>query len=253
LKIKHISLYAFLISLILLSACSSSGSKIDTDDPEQAFKIAKRKFDQKDYSDAIEDFSLLKIRFPGTDISDKIQFYTAESYFYQKEYLLAAYEYETFLKNYTSSLLYPEARYKLGLTYYYLSPKYSLDQEFTRYAINEFLNYIEQYPDGKNVADAEQKIKELRNKLALRDYTIAENYLKLENNRSAAIYFQYVYENYIESDLADDAMLGHAEALLNGFKYDESKKILEKFDKLFPKSDLKAKAERLKTRINEGL
>lgn len=247
-----IYIFAFLIGIILLGGCSSSGSKIDTDDPNAAFDIAKRKFDRKDYVEAIEDFSLLKIRFPGTEISDKVQFYIAESYFYQKEYLLAAYEYDNFLKNYPSSLLYPEARYKLGLTYYYLSPKYSLDQEFTRLAINEFLGYIEQFPQDKNVYDAEQKIKELKNKLAYRDFVVAENYLKVENNRSAAIYFQSVYENYIESDWADDAMVGHAEALINGKKYEEAKKVLEKFYKLFPKSDLKSKANRLNSMIKEG-
>ncbi|HEY3251220.1 MAG TPA: outer membrane protein assembly factor BamD [Ignavibacteria bacterium] len=247
------TIFAFLIAAIFyLSGCSSSGSKIDTDDPQAAFDIAKRKFDRKDYVEAIEDFSLLKIRFPGTEISDKVQFYTAESYFYQKEYLLAAYEYETFLKSYPSSLLYPEARYKLGLSYYYLSPKYSLDQEFTRFAINEFLGYIEQFPQDKNVYDAEQKIKELKNKLAFKDFSIAENYMKLDNNRSAAIYYQSVYENYIESDWADDAMVGHAEALINGRKYEDAKKVLEKFYKFFPKSNLKPKADMLNARIREG-
>jgi TolA-binding protein len=82
---------------------------------------------------------------------------------------------------------------------------------------------------------------------------VAENYLKIENNRSAAIYFQSVYENYIESDWADDAMVGHAEALINARKYEEAKKVLEKFYKLFPKSNLKMKANSLNARIKEGI
>lgn len=246
------ALTAFLIAVVLSSGgCSSSGETLNTDDPEKAFEIAKRKFDRGDYVGAIEDFSLIKVVFPGTGVIEKAQFYTAESYFKQKEFLLAAYEFDTFLRNHSISMLYPQARYKLALCYYNLSPKYSLDQEFTRLAINEFLGYLEQFPQDNNVSDAELKVKELRNKLAYKDFVTAENYLKLDNNRSAAVYFQSVYDNYLESDWADDAMLGHSEALMNGKKFEDAKKVLEKFYKYFPKSPLKTKADRLSGRIKE--
>ena len=47
-------------------------------------------------------------------------------------------------------------------------------------------------------------------------------------------------------------MVGHAEALVNGKKYDDAKKVLEKFYKLFPKSDLRSKADKLTLRIKEN-
>jgi len=253
LKNKKYSLLAFLLAAVIMaSGCSSSDKKIDTDDPNKAFEIAKRKFDKKDYTEAIEDFSLMKIRFSGSGLDDKIQFYTAESYYMQKEYIFAEYEYRTFIKDFPSSAFIAEARFHLGLTYYNLSPKYSLDQEYSKYAISELLEYIEAFPQDKNVPEAEAKIKELRDKLAYKDFVIAENYMKLDNNRSAAVYFQDIYENYIESEWADNAMVGHAEALINGKKYDEASKVLDKFYKLFPKSDQKSKADALINRIKEG-
>jgi len=224
---------------------------LKTDDPQKAFEIAKRKFDRKDYVDAIEDLSLMKITFQGKGFDDKIQYYIAESYFMQKEYIFAEYEYKSFIKDYNQSILMPDALYKHGLTYYNLSPKYSLDQEYAQLAITEFLEFINAYPQDKNIPDAEAKIKELRNKLALKDYTIAENYMKIGNNRSAAIYFQNVYNNYIESEWADDAMLGHTEALINGKKIEEAEKVLDRFYKLFPKSDQKKKAKQLEQRIKD--
>jgi outer membrane protein assembly factor BamD len=239
----------FLIQLI--AGCGSSKTDITTDDPQKAFDIAKRKYDNRDYVDAIEDFSFIKIRFPGTDVSDKVQFYLASSYFNQREFLLAAYEYDTFLKNFPLSPLYPEAKYMLGNTYYELSPKYSLDQQFTREALNEFLSYIEAYPQDKNVPDAEKKIKEMRNKLAYKDFWTAELYMKTDNYKAASLYYQAVYDDYIDSDWADDAMVGQAEAYINGRKYEEAKKVLDKFYKLFPKSNLKSKADRLNSRISE--
>jgi outer membrane protein assembly factor BamD len=248
-RIIFLKYFLILILSAIIYSCSSGGSSINTDDPEKAFSIAKRHFDRGDYVDAIEDFSLIKLKFPGTSVSDKAQFYLAESYFGQKEYLLSAYEYEMMLKNYPLSTLIPQTRYKLGLSYYHLSPKYSLDQEFTRYAINELQAFLELFPEDKNVNDAEAKLKELENKLAYKDFHTAELYMKLDNYRSAAIYFNNVYEQFIESEWADDAMIGHADALINMKKYTDAEKVLERFYKLFPNSKLKPKADKLKYSI----
>ncbi len=252
----HITKLLTLALLVIITAqffigCGSSKTDITTDDPQKAFDIAKRKYDKRDYVDAIEDLSFIKIRFPGTDVSDKVQFYLANSYFYQKEYILAAYEFESFLKNFQLSPLLSEAKYMLGNTYYELSPKYSLDQEFTKEALNQFLAFIESYPQDKNVSDAEKKIKELRNKLAFKDYWIAELYMKTDNYKAASLYYQAVYDDYIDSEWADDAMVGQADAYFSGNKFIETKKVLEKFYKLFPNSNIKSKADRIMTKMND--
>lgn len=249
-KLTKLSLI-LVTAAVLFSACGSGKNNIDTDDPQKAFDIAKRKYDKRDYVEAIDDFSFIKIRFPGTDISDKVQYYLASCYYYQKEYILAAYEFESFVKNFPLSPLMPDAKYMLANTYYGLSPKYSLDQQFTKEAINQYLSFIESYPQDKNVADAENKVKELRNKLAYKDFWTAELYMKTDNYKAASLYFQAVYDEYIDSDWADDAMIGHAEAYIGGRRYEDAKKVLDKFYKLFPNSNLKSKADRLSSRIKE--
>ncbi len=231
--------------------CSSSnGGDIKTDDPEEAFKIAKAKFDDKEYLDAIDDFSFIKIKFPGTSVADKTQYYLGASYYYKEEYILAAYEFESFLKNYPLSSLIAQNRYMLGLCYYNLSPKYSLDQEYTRYAIEELQLFVELYPEDKNAPDANAKLKELKDKLAYKLYRTGQLYMKMDDYKAAALYFKDVYEQYVDSDWADDAMLGQVDALINAKKPDEAKKVLEKFYILFPKSNLKSKADNFKRNLS---
>jgi outer membrane protein assembly factor BamD len=237
----------FAVFSVMYIGCSSTpGKDINTDDPEQAFRIAKAKYDNKEYLDAIEDFSFIKVKFPGTNISDRVEYYLGDSYYYKKEYILSAYEFETMLKNYPLSPLISEARYKLGLCYYQLSPKFPLDQDYTMYAISELQSFVDAYPGDKNVPDAESKLHELRNKLAYKDYWTAELYMKMDDYKSAAIYFNNVCENYIESDWAEAAMLGQAEALINAKKFSEAGIVLDKFYKLFPNSKLKSSADKLK-------
>lgn len=164
------------------------------------------------------------------------------SYFRQGEYLLGAYEYESFLKNYPLSPLYPQSLYWLGMCYYKLSPKFSLDQDYSRYSIEEFTQFLDKYPSDANAADATIKLQELRNKLAYKDYFIANIYFKMDDYIAAGIYYQFVYENYIDSDWADAALLGHAESLIDSKKYDKANAVLDKFYKLFPKSKLRSRA-----------
>ena len=240
---------SLLAVIIIIQGCGSSGSSITTEDPDKAFDIAKRKYDKGEYLDAIDDFSFIKVKFPGSSMSDKTQYYLASSYFYRKEHLLAAYEFENLQKNYPLSTLIPDSKYMLGLCYYELSPKPPLDQEFTRYAISELTTFIDMYPENKNVIEAQKKLMDLKDKLAYKDFSIAENYMKLDNYRAASLYFQNVYDNYIDSQWADDAMVGNAEALMNGRRYEDAVKVLDRFYKLFPKSDLKAKADKIRRNI----
>jgi len=247
LKLKKIFIITILLSgLTMYYGCSSSGSsQITTEDPNEAFNIAKAMYDKGDYVSAIEAFSFIKIKFPGTQIADQIQFYLAQSYFERKEYLLGAYEYENMLKNYPLSNLIPESRYKLGLCYYYLSPKYGLDQEFTHYAMSELQLFVELYPNDKNTADASEKLQELKDKLAYKELTVGEQYMILEDYGSAVLYFNNVYENYIDSKYTEEAMVSQAEAYIKMKKPGDAKIVLDRFYKLFPNSKLKSRADEL--------
>ena len=71
----------------------------------------------------------------------------------------------------------------------------------------------------------------------------------MDNFRAASLYYQNVYENFIDSEWADDAMVGQAEAYYEGFKFEEARKMLDRFYKVFPKSNVKSRADKLKNKI----
>lgn len=240
----------FISSLILLEGCSSSGkTDINTDDPQTAFSLAKRNYDKEDYLQAIEDFSFIKVKFSGSNIIDKAQYYLAMCYFKREEFVLSAYEFETFVKNYPASSLMVEARYQLGMCYYNLSPKYTLDQTYTRYAIMEFQNFLSLYPNDKLAPKAEQRIQELRSKLAYKLLKSGDLYMTMENYKSAIIYYDLLLEEYFDSDYADDALYGKIQALMKKKKYEDVKKEIERFEKRFPQSEFISKVRLIKKEI----
>ncbi|MBN1633362.1 MAG: outer membrane protein assembly factor BamD [Ignavibacteria bacterium] len=242
--------FIFLLTAIFIFGCSSADkSSIKTDDPETAFKIAKLNYDKKDYVQAVEDFSFIKIKFSGTSIIDKAQFYLGMSYYRREEYILAAYEFENLIKNYSSSPYIIEARFYLAMSYYGLAPKYYLDQTYTKYAIIEFQNFLVLFPGDKLIPQAEAKIKELRNRLAFKDLKAAELYMTMENYKAALVYYDNILNEYFDTDYADDASYGRIKVLIIKKMYDDAKKEIERFEKKYKPSEFYNSVKKLKTGI----
>lgn len=247
---KFYLLLTTVILIFIIAGCSGSGvSKINTDDPEKAFEIAKKNYDKKDYLDAIEDFSLIKVKFSGTIISDKSQYYLGMSYLKQEEYILAAYEFEYLLKNYPTSTYAVDGRFQLAMCYYGMSPKSSLDQTYTYQAITEFKNFLELYPTDKNAPEAENMIKRLRSKLALKELKSADLYATMENYKAATLYYENVVNEYFDTEYADDALYGKIEMLFTRKKFNEAKTDIARFEEKFAKSEFLPKVLILKKKL----
>lgn len=247
---KKTIFYLVLLFFVSLAAgCGSSGSDISTDDPDKAYQTAKKNYDRKDYLQAIDDFTLIKVKFAGSIISDKSQYYLGMSYLKREEFLLAAYEFEYLIKNYATSPYVLDSRFQLGMCYYGLSPKYSLDQTYTYMAINEFKNYLELYPTDKNSPQAEAKVKELRNKLALKQFESAELYFRMEDYKAATYYYESVVSEYYDSDYADDALYGKILTLITRKRNDEAKAEIERFESKYSGSNLMNKVKALKNKL----
>ena len=236
-------------SSVFYSCGSSKGSDITTDDPERAFLLAKSRYDKKDYLDAIDDFNLIKLKFSGSSVIDKAIFYLGMSYYKREEYILAVYEFETLIKSYPTSSLIEDARYYLSMCYYRLSPAYNLDQIYTKYAINEFQNFLELYPKSKYANEGESRIIELKNKLSLKAYKSAELYFNLGNYKSALVYFDNVLDEYFDTEYADDALYGKIQALMIKKQYDKARKEVERFENRFPLSEYLTRVKALKSQI----
>ncbi len=244
-----IILLALFIGTLIQSCSSSDKSDIKTDDPDRAFAIAKRNYDKKDYLEAIDDFSLIKIKFSGTKIIDKSQFYLGMCYYQREEYILAAYEFEYLLKNYATSSFIVQDRYQLAMCYYNLSPKYDLDQTYTHYAINEFQNFLELYPTDKLATDAEARIKELKNKLAFKEFKTGDLYSKMGNYKAAIYYYELVLQDYFDSDYADNALYSKIQMLILRKNYSDARIEIERFERKFPKSNFLSKVSKLKENL----
>jgi outer membrane protein assembly factor BamD len=170
-------------------------------------------------------------------------------YYQREEYILAAYEFEYLLKNYATSSFIVQDRYQLAMCYYNLSPKYDLDQTYTHYAINEFQNFLELYPTDKLATDAEARIKELKNKLAFKEFKTGDLYSKMGNYKAAIYYYELVLQDYFDSDYADNALYSKIQMLILRKNYSDARIEIERFERKFPKSNFLSKVSKLKENL----
>lgn len=240
-KKSKIVLLVFMLAAVTVS-CNKKTIRPDLPADER-FAIAKKMFDKHNYFDAKDQFRIITLSNSGSAIADKAQFYLGECHFNLKEYILSANEYERLIKMYPNSEYIDDAKYKLGLSYYKLSPKYSLDQEYTNKAIKEFQEFLEDYPSSPLFPVVEKKLQEARDKLARKVYEAAEQYRRLGLYRSGVIYYTLVLEKYYDSSYAPQAQYWLGECYRHLNQFDKALDTYKAFLKRYPQHSFAKKAE----------
>jgi outer membrane protein assembly factor BamD len=219
-------------SFIFISCTSTKSHEPKT--AEQVFNEAMALFNKEDYQEAEKLFETIRLQYPASQYADDAQFYLGESNFKRKEFIYAAYNYNMLRRIYPQSDFAKESLYKASLCYNELSPPYDRDLEYTKKAIQSFSEFRTIYPQDSLAPKATDYIKELREKLAHREYFTAVLYHKLYSPVSALIYFDTVIDNYSDTKYYEPAVYGKIETLYDMKRYDSAQSLVELYKKLFP-------------------
>jgi outer membrane protein assembly factor BamD len=150
----------------------------------------------------------------GTEFASEAQFYLAESYYNNREYLIAATEYRRHYTNYPRVENRLESEFKEALSYYRITPRYNLDQTNGRQSLELFDLFVSRYPDSGYVGEAMEYIDDLRNRQARKMYGAADLYMRMRQYNAAAIYYGLVLDNYPETKWAEQALVDQINAYI---------------------------------------
>lgn len=246
---------AALSTIMLFTACRNKELVQPRDPINIAYDKSMALYEQEKYSDAAYGFDIVTRLGRGTNYAQEAQFYLAESYYKDGQYILAASEYERFISYYPQDPKRVEVEYKRAMCYYHQSPRYRLDQTATVRAIELFQLFNTKYPDSEFVMDAADRIDELRNKLARKTFEAAEFYNRIESYKAATIYYDQTIDRFPESDYSENALIRQIETFIvyadnsiptkQAERYQKAIDNYEKFLQLFPQSEMRARAEEL--------
>jgi len=190
-----------LVVLVSLVSCGDYQKLLKSDDAELKYNKAVEYFEKGDFIRASTLFDLVASYYKGTERSETVLNYMAKSYMGQKDYTTASEYYKTYVKTYPKGKYVIEAKYMIGYCYYLDSPDARLDQTPTYSAISALQEFIEIYPEGERVPEANKLLEELTNKLAYKAYLNAKLYFNLgnylgNNYESSVIAAQNALKNY---------------------------------------------------------
>lgn len=223
----------FILSLSIFLGCSRSQVDLAVDDIEERFEKGKMYLEKKKYYRAQQEFEYVLLRGKHTELGDEAQFYLAESYYLNKEYLLAISEYDRLVRQMTYSPFVHKSRYRICQSYVNKSPKYFHDQDYTTKAIDKLQEFIEDYPESEFRDEVIESLGFLRTKLARKAYESAILYTKMEEYESAVRYYNELLTSYYDTGYADRARLGIVKVHLKAGDIHEAEEFLSENENRF--------------------
>ncbi|MCX7930864.1 MAG: outer membrane protein assembly factor BamD [Chlorobi bacterium] len=248
---KHHHLWAIVIAVFAVGC----GSAFDATgrSPREIFDHAVAAFNDGDLYEAQRLFDIVRLQYPASEFAPEAQFYLAEISFRRQEYVVASFNYSMVRRQYPTHRRAKEALYKAAICYVQLAPPYDRDQDYTRKAIVALQDFIREYPQDSLANNAKNEIRRLRNHLAHREFSIAEQYRVLQSPQSALIYYESVIEDYGDSDFVEAAFVGKIEVLIELERYDEALSAVVLYRQLFPNGKMRDRIEQqLRPRIPLG-
>jgi len=229
-----------------------------------AFEKSMALFENGNYSDAARNFELVIQIGRGTEFGRDAQYYLAESYYRDKQYLMAASEFERYASLFPRSERREEVDFKEAYCYYQLSPRFKLDQKYTRRAIEKFNLFESRYPDSDRIQEISEYEDELRAKLAHKLFNAADLYMRIKEYEAAAIYYGLTIDRYPESSpWAEMALVDQINAYViyadnsvqsrQRERYEMAVDSYEKYLQLFPDGEHRSLAEQYVDRARVAL
>ncbi|MFM7015863.1 MAG: outer membrane protein assembly factor BamD [Bacteroidota bacterium] len=188
--------FVFLLLVFVMASCSKFQRLTKNPDMEAKYQGAVKYYEKKDYYHALQLFEELIAVYRGTSKAEDSYYYYAYCTFYVDDYQTAAYYFNNFVQTFPNSKHAEEAQYMYAYCYYLDSPISSLDQTSTLEAIEKFQLFINRYPKGEKVTEANNRIDELRKKLEDKAFDIAKLWFDMEEYKASVVAFDNLLTAY---------------------------------------------------------
>ena len=200
---KFLALFAL---VLFFSSCSEYQKALKSEDVAVKFTAANKMYEAKKYGKAIRLFEQIAPVYKGKPQAEKMFYMYAQSLYKTEQYYLAGYQFESFASSYPKSEKMEEASFLGAKCFTHLSPVYSLDQTDTYKAIDKLQNFIDAYPESKDLAEANTMVKTLREKLEKKAFENAKIYNTIDDHKAAMVAFENFIINYPGTPFKEKAL-----------------------------------------------
>lgn len=175
---KNISI--LLCASLLLCSCAGEFNRVyKSTDYAYKYEYAKACFAQGKYTYATSLLQELVTIKKGTDDAQECLYMLAMAQYCNNDFESASTTFQKYHSSYPKGAYAEQASFYIGQSLYQSTPEPRLDQTPTIGAINAYQQFLDQYPDSKMRAEAQEKLFELQDKLVMKEYLSAKLYYDL--------------------------------------------------------------------------
>lgn len=254
-----------LLIVIAISGCSNYQKALKSDNKEFKLRVADSLYAAEKYGKSIALYEKVVPQYRGTDSAAPIALKYANALYFDGRYPESGYQFETYRNSYIGDPFRDYATFMIGKSLYEMAPIFSKDQQPTHRAMAKFQDYINIYPNGEYLEQANTLIDEMRFKLDKKAFEIAKDYHKRAPfSRGGYVSAITTFENFIiehpGSEFQDDAHFYLIDSeynyAINSFpslipeRLKVAKEYYDTFANRFPESEYMPQANELLSKIN---
>lgn len=262
--LTHMKALFFTLAIAaLFFSCSPYQKILRSDDVGLKFHYADSLYNAGKYKKALKLMEQIVPAYRGKPQAEKLMFLYSDTFYNLGDYYLSGYQFERFVSSYPTSQKIEDAAFKGAKSYYYVSPRYSLDQKDTYIALEKLQGFINRYPDSQLLSEANVLVSELTEKLQKKEFEVAKQYNRIYDYKAAIASFDnFIINNpgskfreeafYLKFESAYQLAIRSVSRLVEE-RLNNAKTFHENFIKYFPNSSFKAEADAMLEDINQRL
>ena len=205
-NLRRIRFSVPLICLLVLAACGGRQADPATLAPDDLYQRASTAYEAKSYGRAIPLLDAFVQHHIGDPRAPQARLMLGRAHMAKKEYVTAASHFQRFVEDFPTSPQNLEARFAICESYFALSPRPQLDQEYTEAALAHCESVASNFQGTPEAQNAAARLVQLREKLADKSYQTGLFYHKRKAYDAAVIYFDDVLTNFPEAAVAPQAL-----------------------------------------------
>jgi outer membrane protein assembly factor BamD len=234
----------------LLAGCGASIAPQIHSDADRV-TVGRTLYAKREYALVIDLLNNYTTTGTGNADIDQAVYLLGMAYLGQKEYASAQTQFERMTRDYPESDSAGAAAYRLGEALFGQSRDFDFDQEFTLKAIAQWESFVKGAPDDPWAPFARQKIASCRARLARKLWRSGDLYVKLNLYEPAKFYFLSVIEDYADTPVYGDALIGTAVADARLGKRDSALAVLRGLEQQFEGRPLALRAAAVRAKVEK--
>ncbi|MDE6250807.1 MAG: outer membrane protein assembly factor BamD [Alphaproteobacteria bacterium] len=228
-----------------LAACAGSDNKVVADEPlADIYKTAYAEFDDKDYDKAAAEFLKAESQYPSSPWAADALVMAAYSHYMDGDFAGAILAADRFMRFHPGNKDVPYVLYLRGMCYYRQVSDVRREPGMSAYALQQFQQLVDRFPNTEYAKNAENKIIILKNYIAGKVMYSARSEMHRSNWTTAISQLQRIVTDAQETVMTPEALYrltecytaiglpsqaaGYAEMLRLNFPDNEWTKKLEK-------------------------